>query len=85
MCIRDSYNVTVETDIMNAYGIAVDLRQNIPRFGQEKIQFSMPEMAETVHHSMKQVMVATSELTGYKEEKPLLLDVGTRKEQKVII
>ena len=50
--------VTLCTNVMNAYRFVVDLRENILRAGQEKITCSTPEIIGSDSHSIRQVMVA---------------------------
>ena len=43
------------TDIMNAYGFVVDLRENAVMVIQEKIKLFMAKMAGLANHSIRQV------------------------------
>ena len=44
--------VILGTDIMNAYGFVVDLRENILKVGQEKIKPCMAKMTGSTNHSI---------------------------------
>ena len=65
--------VILGTDIMNAYGFIVDLRENVLRIGQEKIRFCMAKMTGSAHHLIKQVTVAYGKINRCGDEVPLVL------------
>ena len=47
--------VILGTDIMNAYGFVVDLRENVLRVGQEKIKLCIGKVNGSVNRLIKQV------------------------------
>ena len=54
--------VILGTDVMNAYGFVVDLRDNVLRVGQEKIKLRMAKMTGSAYHSIEQVTLAKEEV-----------------------
>ena len=61
------------TDIMNAYGFVVNLRENVLKAGQEKIKLCMAKMTGSTKHSIKQVALAKEKVNRSGQKEPFLL------------
>ena len=55
--------VILGMNIMNIYGFVMDLRDNVLRVSEDKIQLCMAKLTGSADHSTKQVTVAEEEHT----------------------
>ena len=65
--------VILGTDIMNAYGFVVDLRENVLKVGQEKIKLCMAKITGSTNHSIKRVALVEQKVNKSGQEDPSLL------------
>ena len=67
-------------DIMNAYRLFVDIREDVLRVDQEKIRFRMAKITGSANHLTKQVTLAEKKVNRCEQEEPLLLHAETEEE-----
>ena len=72
--------VILGTDIMNAYGFVVDLRENVLTVGQEKIKLCMAKMTGSTNHSIKHVALVEEKVNTSGQDEPSLLQAETEEE-----
>ena len=81
MLIADIANeMILGTDIMNAYGFVVDLRENVLKVGQEKIKLCMAKMTGSANHSINQVALAEEKVNRSGQEESSLLQAEMEEE-----
>ena len=64
--------VILGTDIMNACGFIVNLRENVLRVGQEKIKLCMAKMTGSTNHSIKRVALVEEKVNRSGQELSLI-------------
>ena len=72
--------VILGTDIMNAYGFVVDLRENVLKVGQEKIKLYMAKMTGSTNHSIKRMTLVEEKVNRSGQEEPSLLQAEMEEE-----
>ena len=72
--------VILGTNIMNAYGFVVGLRENVLKVGQEKIKLCMAKLTGSTNHSIKQVALAEEEINRSGQEEPFLFQAEMEEE-----
>ena len=68
------------TDIMNAYGFVVELRENVLKVGQDKIKLCMAKMTGSNNHSIKQVALVEEKVNRSGQEEPSLFQAEMEEE-----
>ena len=72
--------VILGTDIMNAYGFVVHLRENVLKVGEEKIKLCMAKMTGSTNHSIKRVALVEEKVNRSGQEEPSLLQAEMEEE-----
>ena len=72
--------VILGTDIMNAYGFVVDLKENVLSIGQEKIKLCMAKMTGSTNNSIKRVPLVEEKVNRSGQEEPSLLEAEMEEE-----